>query len=69
MGVSEDSESIVSGRVVTREEGILPLTIDLCSGRAGAGEYFKYAKIVTIVYHDLYHVLTELVDNEDYIIT
>ena len=52
MGVSEDSESIVSGRVVTRMSSILPLTIDLCSGRARAWEHIKYAKIVTIVYHD-----------------
>ena len=52
MGVSEDSESIVSGRVVTREEGTLPLTVDLCSGRVGAGENFEHAEIVTIVYHD-----------------
>ena len=52
MGVSEDSESVVSGRAVTRASSALPLTIDLCSGRVWAWEYFKYTEIVTIVYHD-----------------
>ena len=34
MGVSGDSESIVSGRVVNRKLSVLPLTIDLYSSRA-----------------------------------
>ena len=34
MGVSEDSESVVSGRAFTRKQSTLPLTIDSISVRA-----------------------------------
>ena len=35
MGVSEDSESIVSGNAVNRDSNTLPLTIDLYSSGVG----------------------------------
>ena len=47
MGVSGDFESIVSGRVINRKLGALPLTVDLFSGRAGfqaASELPKFVK-------------------------
>ena len=57
MGISADSESIVSGRVVTRKPSTLPLTIDLYSLGAKPmiiyiGIHFvKYIRITLLVVH------------------
>ena len=54
MGVSGDSESIVSGRVVSRKPSTLPLTVDLYSSRARYGEVFKSAGYVNNIHCGFY---------------